>query len=354
MIKETVVYIDEAIVRANIRNMKEKARKHQKLLRPHFKTHQSAEIGQWFWDEGIKSCAVSSFKMADYFATAGWSDIMIAFPLNPALLDEYACLAQKISLQLFLSDENSLQALSKLKQPVEVFIELDTGYKRSGIDVNKTELLKQLIHRIKAETPHTFRGFAVHAGETYQAHSEKEILDISVYNQKVFSKLKQEFSALIISYGDTPSIMLSDSFEEIDELRPGNFVFFDYMQYQLGSCSLDDVGMHVDCPLVAVYPDDHRAVIHGGAVHLSKEAATVQGKPFYGLAIITDEHGCRKNIGYLESLSQEHGIVRFNEMANINLKPGESVRIIPVHSCLVADIAEHYTEVSSGRIISKF
>ena len=40
-------------------------------------------------------------------------------------------------------------------------------------------------------------------------------------------------------------------------------------------------------------------------------------------------------IGYIKSLSQEHGIVKLEK--KIDLKIGDILNIIPVHSCLAVD-----------------
>ncbi len=79
-----------------------KARRHNVTLRPHFKTHQSAEIGSWFRDFGINSIAVSSVEMANYFAKNGWDDITIAFPVNILETDKINKLAGNISLNLLV------------------------------------------------------------------------------------------------------------------------------------------------------------------------------------------------------------------------------------------------------------
>ena len=42
------VIIDKSIALRNIKRMAEKAKKNNLLLRPHFKTHQSIEVGEWF------------------------------------------------------------------------------------------------------------------------------------------------------------------------------------------------------------------------------------------------------------------------------------------------------------------
>ena len=81
-IKRPTLLVDEAICRENIRWMAEKAARLGVNFRPHFKTHQSKQMGRWFREEGIKSITVSSVSMAKYFNEDGWDDITIAFPLN--------------------------------------------------------------------------------------------------------------------------------------------------------------------------------------------------------------------------------------------------------------------------------
>ncbi|RLD73544.1 MAG: alanine racemase, partial [Bacteroidetes bacterium] len=80
-IQTPTLILNKALVLENIQFMAEKARKHHLSFRPHFKTHQSAEIGNWFKDAGVDKITVSSVSMAEYFAKHGWKDITIAFPL---------------------------------------------------------------------------------------------------------------------------------------------------------------------------------------------------------------------------------------------------------------------------------
>ena len=354
MLKEPIVNIDENIVRQNIRAMVAKAYKHNLHLRPHFKTHQSAEIGRWFQQENIFSCAVSSFKMAQYFARNGWQDIMIAFPVIPGLWEEYNKMAKNINLHLFLSDSYAFEVFKKIENPLQLIIELDTGNKRSGIDIHDSDLIESLVRKIQNDSIHTFSGFAVHAGETYKTKSIKEIQNIYAYNHNIFQALKQKFPEAIISFGDTPSIANVDFFDSIDELRPGNFVFFDWMQRELGSCCADEIAMNVECPVVASYDGGERIVIHGGAVHLSKESILDgSGKKIYGVVAGTGKDGLKEPVGYVESLSQEHGIVKIPREQDRNFSVGDTISIWPVHSCLVADIAQSYREINSGRNIQK-
>ena len=74
--------VNKEICLRNIEKMAMLAKQHRMKFRPHFKTHQSAKIGEWFKLFGVEAITVSSVKMAEYFANNGWKDITIAFPVN--------------------------------------------------------------------------------------------------------------------------------------------------------------------------------------------------------------------------------------------------------------------------------
>ena len=77
--------------------MLKKAESHKLIFRPHFKTHQSLEIGKWFKELGTNKITVSSLKMAEYFSCQ-WKDITVAFPLNILEMHTVNELAKKITL----------------------------------------------------------------------------------------------------------------------------------------------------------------------------------------------------------------------------------------------------------------
>ena len=60
MITTPTLILDEEKCKANIKRMVDKANQNNIVLRPHFKTHQSLEIGRWFKDIGINKITASS------------------------------------------------------------------------------------------------------------------------------------------------------------------------------------------------------------------------------------------------------------------------------------------------------
>ena len=141
MIKTPTLIVDEQKCRSNIKRMYNKAVGHQMELRPHFKTHQSLEIGRWFRDFGVKKITVSSVSMATYFSDE-WDDILIAFPTNINEIETINKLAARILLHLSVENTESVIFLKKhLNFHVNIQIQIDVGYHRTGVLYNNIELI---------------------------------------------------------------------------------------------------------------------------------------------------------------------------------------------------------------------
>jgi D-serine deaminase-like pyridoxal phosphate-dependent protein len=345
--------IDEAKCRINIRRMADKASASGVIFRPHFKTHQSPEVAGWFRDIGIDKITVSSVGMALQFADGGWNDITVAFPVNLRELSLCNILAEKIKLNLLVDSLKAARAISeKIHHRCSVFIEVDCGYGRSGIHYENIENIRLIVRELSASSMLEFKGFLSHFGNTYHAESKAEIEYIYHNSVQHLKQLKERFiqnhPGIIISIGDTPSCSLVEDLSDADEIRPGNFVFYDLMQNMLGASSFADIAVSVACPVCGIYPERNEILIYGGAVHLSKEYLEEDGK-FYGLVVMYTEEGWSPPLpdARLVSISQEHGIIKANSQLLASLKLGDMIGILPVHSCLTANLLKENTIVIS-------
>ena len=137
-ITRPTVLIDQKKVLRNIDQMLSKAKASGSAFRPHFKTHQSGEVGDWFRQRGVNTITVSSVAMASYFADHGWNDITIAIPVNPLEIDEINRLSQKIILTLLVDRLEAVGFLeSALTGQVNTMIKIDVGYGRAGVFYQK-------------------------------------------------------------------------------------------------------------------------------------------------------------------------------------------------------------------------
>lgn len=351
IITHPTLILDKEKCCSNIRWMLDKATQHNVKFRPHFKTHQSIVVGEWFREAGVKSITVSSMRMAEYFGLmGGWEDITVAVSYNILDIERTRHVASQVRLNLVVESPDTVVFLKKnLKCDAGIFIKIDAGYHRTGILHTDTAKIDAVANEICNASNLEFKGFLAHSGHTYQAKSKEEILTIHNESKQILSALKDRyrssFGTLENSIGDTPGCSVADNFGGIDEIRPGNFVFYDVMQHYLGSCSVDRIALVLACPVIARHQERNELVIYGGAVHLSKEFVfNSDGEKIFGLVTLISHNGWSEPVAgaYIKSVSQEHGIIKAPSEFINTINAGDVVGILPVHSCLTANLMKGY------------
>ena len=342
-IEKPTLIINKDIVLSNIKTALQLSKKLSISLRPHCKTHQSLEVGKWFKKLGVNTITVSSVDMAKYFSNQ-WNDITIAFPFNILEIKKVNILLKKCKINLLVDSIETIEFLeNNLEHEIQVYVKIDLGYKRAGISFKDVKKIKLTIDKIKKSKMLSFSGFLSHFGNTYNSKNKIDIL--KTYNNSInnLETLKSNFNQKInVTIGDTPSLSILDKVPDyVNEIRPGNFIFYDLYQNKIGSCSLRNVAMRMICPIVSVYPKDKKILIYGGSVHFSKDFIIEKGDKCYGYVYYgNDFWKTSKKVGYIKSLSQEHGIVKIEKKDNY--KVGDLLSIIPIHSCLTADKMGEY------------
>jgi D-serine deaminase-like pyridoxal phosphate-dependent protein len=351
-ISKPTLIVSEKICRQNIQKMVEKAKCSGADFRPHFKTHQSADVGKWFREEGVSKITVSSVEMATYFSENGWDDITIAFPYNPLESNTINDLAKRVRLNVLIESEESLHHLNEnVSEELGYFIKIDIGTGRTGITPENFEVLSKL----KSKNPeHKLKGVLGHAGHSYKKLNKVEAQSIYANGVALLQKAKKELGdeTLIISYGDTPTCSLLEKFEEVDELRPGNFAFYDSIQAYYGSCSTENIAVCMACPVVAKHVDRNEIVIYGGGVHFSKDRIDNSDSPFGTVVTLTSSGWETCTSARFTRMSQEHGILSGSDEFVASIKIGDIIGILPVHSCLAADLQGSFLSLE-GQKLSK-
>lgn len=357
-IKRPTLLLDENQARKNLLKMVEKAKHQSVRFRPHFKTHQSLEIGEWFKDAGVECATVSSFSMAKYFSRGGWRDITIAFPINLREIDNVCKLAKEVDLGVLVESTESATILDNtLDSEINVWIKVDTGLHRTGLHWNDHSRILDLVKHITKSRRLKLVGVLTHAGQTYDAKTPQEIRNLySESNLRMINVRdyldSEGYPGLHISVGDTPGCWLSDDLGNVDEIRPGNFLFFDAMMEDFGVCQREDIAVTVACPVVSKHEDRLEVVVYGGGIHLSKEAIHTPTGPVYGYLCKPESDGFDylPKMNYVSAISQEHGIVKLEKDEFDKTYTGDILFIQPVHSCLAVDLLGDYLTLD-GRII---
>ena len=324
-------------------------------LRPHVKTHKIPAIARLQvlgHDAGV---TVSTLAEARAFTEAGFDDLCWALPLPPARADEALDLAGQVSLCLLVDHPRTAglleQAAAQAGRKVRVRLELDCGYGRTGVrasDPGSLALARQL-----RDSPNLdFEGLLTHAGQAYGARDIGQIGQIAALETRAAVGFSQALRASwievrVVSTGSTPTCRRGRDFQGVTEVRPGNYALFDLHQAAIGSCEVDEIALEVLASVIGVYED--RVVLDAGALALSKDAgASHAGLRGYGMVLDLQR---RELPLELVSLSQEHGIAQGDPG---DLQPGDRVRILPNHSCLVTALHPVVWGVREGRVVESW
>jgi len=348
--------VDRTIVQRNCARMRDKARASGVVFRPHVKTHKSVEIGRLQHGGATGPITVSTLAEAEVFADDGFRDITYAVPIAPTRqkLARAAELASRIErLGVLVDSELALRALEEFDFTFDVFLKVDCGYHRAGVDPASPDSVR-LARALATSERVRFQGLLTHAGHSYNARDSEEIRRIAAEESGSLTRFRALLAAEGLgearrSIGSTPTLAVVDRFSECDEVRPGNYVFFDAFQSTIGSCTLDDVAVSVLTTVVGSYPDRGSMIVDAGALALSKDLGPSHVKPDFGYGLVCDLD-LKPLPMHITALSQEHGKIA----AQATVPVGTRLRILPNHSCLTAAMYDAYHVLDRGRVVDQW
>jgi D-serine deaminase-like pyridoxal phosphate-dependent protein len=335
----------------NIANMAEKCHRLDVALRPHVKTHKSPRIARMQAERGANGITVATLYEAKRFAEEGFTDITWAFPIPLSRVREAVELSRKTTLRLLADSTEAIAALEQTREPLRVLLKIDCGYHRAGVDPASSEALDLAIHIAKSDTL-SFGGILTHSGQAYDAHGAKELARVAEHERKVMTtfagRLRAESIAVpAVSVGSTPAMSAVENLEGIDEARPGNYVFYDGMQTEIGSCAIADCALTVLTSVVSRGAE--HSILDAGALALSKDVDhSSASRPTFGCGFLDYGAGTLDPNLNVFSLSQEHGWLSGSHPV------GSRIRLLPRHSCLTASQFDAYTVVRGTEVVDRW
>jgi D-serine deaminase-like pyridoxal phosphate-dependent protein len=344
--------VDRSIVDRNCSRMRDKARASGVAFRPHAKTHKTVEIARLQHGGALGPITVSTMAEAEFYADAGFRDITYAVPIAPEKLPRAAALQRRLErLNILLDSFDALRAVEASDTVFDAFLKVDCGYHRAGVDPNDPDSVRLAMAMASSPAIH-FQGLLTHAGHSYNARTVDEIRRVAAEEAASLTRFRALLDGLgdtTRSVGSTPTLSVVEQFTDCDEVRPGNYVFFDAFQATIGSCRFEDVAVSVLATVVGSYPERHQAVIDAGALALSKDAGPDHIDPQFGYGMVCDLD-LRPLGARLVALSQEHGKLSTRE----HLPVGTRVRVVPNHSCLTAAMYDRYHVLEAGRVVGEW
>lgn len=355
--------LDRATLVRNCDRMREKAlRSNGVSFRPHVKTHKVPEIGRLQHGGTAGPITVSTLAEAETFASDGFDDITYAVPIAPDKLERVRALMRRIRrLNILVDHEEALDALESSgsgEAPYDVFLKVDCGYHRAGVDPRADSSLA-LAKRLASSKSVRFHGLLTHAGHSYNATSVDQILEIADDEREAVRGLaaraaQEGIAPLVRSIGSTPTASLAESFEGVDEVRPGNYVFYDAFQATIGSCSVRDCAVSVLASVIGIYREENRLMLDAGALALSKDTGPSHLNPRFGYGLVCDLDLQPLPLR-IDALSQEHGKVSVAGQFDFGrIAIGSKLRIIPNHSCLTAAMFDRYFVIEGSTLVDQW
>lgn len=205
-----------------------------KRLRPHVKTHKSAEVTGMMLAAGIKKFKCATIAEAEMLATAGAPDVLLAYqPLGPKA-NRLAELKKKFPSTTFaalIDNPEVAKHISKVfaasNQILPAYIDLNVGMNRTGIVPQKALALYEAVTTLKGIEIvglHAYDGhirdvdFAERTGK-----SDEAFASVIALRDNIESKFNRR---LTIVAGGTPTYSVHSKRQEV-ECSPGTFIYWD-------------------------------------------------------------------------------------------------------------------------------
>jgi D-serine deaminase-like pyridoxal phosphate-dependent protein len=332
-------------------------------LRPHLKTAKSTDVARIAANGEQGPITVSTLAEAEYFAAAGWRDILYSTAIAPAKLARVHHIQREHGARLLLvvDDREAATAMGEaaamLGARFGVLIEVDCGEHRSGTEPASEELVA-IAAEIDACSPQLeLMGVMTHAGHSYAFDDPapiRALAEVERHAAVASAELLRArgYTCPIVSVGSTPTVVFAEQLRGVTEVRAGIYLFCDLAQLSRGVCAQEDIAVSV---LATVIGHQHRGsspslILDAGALALSKDVGANRFMPNAGYGLVCDA----TTLEPLETLTvvtvhQEHGGVPVPDESWFERLPiGSVVRILPNHACLTCAAYISYDVLRGG------
>ncbi len=299
-------------------------------FRPHIKTHKTPEIARMQLAAGAVGIACQKVSEAEVFADAGFTDIQIPYNIvGPQKTARLMALATRCRVSVSADDAAVIAGLAEAAETagvrLDVLVDLRTDLERTGaLPGNVVALAKQ----IAAAPALRFAGLLIYPSHPANRPALLEALDLLA---------RAGLQVEAVSGGGTVAAMTAHAVPELTELRVGTYIFNDWNHVQQGAAAPEDCAMHVLATVVS-HAVPGRMILDCG----SKTLAADQ---------VNGEHGhiVEYPQARIYKLSEEHAHV---DISACERQPriGERVHVIPVHTCVVSNLAERLYGVRGDQV----
>ncbi|MDV3458733.1 DSD1 family PLP-dependent enzyme [Sphingomonas sp. HF-S4] len=296
--------LDRAALDRNIAAMAAFAEAQGVELRPHAKTHKSAEIARRQIDAGAVGICCAKLGEAEALAEGGVADIHLTSPVvAPGAIARLAALHARIALSVVVDHPGNARALGAI-DGLTVFIDVDPGSHRTG--VTSPEAAVDLAEAIAATGSLRLGGVQYYCGSHQHiaglAERRAAIEERTDYLRTVLDALRSAgFLIPIVTGGGTGTFAIDAALGVFTELQVGSYIFLDreYRDCELAGPRFEPA-LFVDATVVSANTPG-MVTIDAGLKAFATDAgvpAVLDGAPLDSRYAFTgDEHGALNGAG---------------------------------------------------------
>lgn len=342
------VVVDYDVMLANIQMVHGYARRYRIDIKPHVKAHKCLDIAKIQMEEGAAGLTASKVDEAAVFFNGTCKSFTIAYPLvefNKIQRILSSTRQFDLDMSLMVDSEEGYHAIAtmceRLNVKVKIFLKIDVGLKRCGLSPDDPKI-HQLSKKISEHNLLEFSGLISHAGHVYRSKDIQEVINIAQNELKILFRIRKlllDYNIEIrkISIGATPSLLAGIDLQGISEIRPGNYVFMDRLNWKIGLIAPEQIALTVIATIVS--KNKSHFIIDSGSKVLSSDTGVHGSKILdgYGLAYPAEKFLEEEYKMKIIALSEEHGFIA---RSNFDLPICSKIRIIPNHACPVVNLTD--------------
>ena len=305
-------------------------------VRPHAKMHKSPEVAKRQLARGAVGVCCQKVSEAEAMVEGGVTDVLVSNEVVGAQkIRRLAALTKRAHIGVCVDDASNLRALEESGAKLDVYIELEVGMRRCGIEPGEQAV--QLAKQVTGTKHLRFAGLQAYHGRAQHMRTMEErqaaIEGAAQHVAEMKRLLKKAGIECPIVTGAGSGTYMLEVEAGWDEIQVGSYAFMDVdyaKNEQAAPMPRFRHALFVLATVMSRAPD--RAVVDAGLKASSVDSGlpTVWQRP--GLAYV--------------GASDEHGKLEGNDLPRL----GEKLLLVPGHCDPTVNLYDWYVAVRAGRV----
>jgi 3-hydroxy-D-aspartate aldolase len=331
--------IDLDRLERNIAKMADHAKRHGISLRPHAKTHKSADIAKLQIAAGALGVCCAKLGEAEALAERGIGSILIT---SPVVTERGIARLMALNARMpdLMATTDNAEVASRIAaaaktsgKKLKVIVDIDPGMGRTGIRPGDGAVA--LVQQVADSGSLEYMGVQCYAGQVQHMESPNERRDKSLSAMREFGELRDTLAKAglaprILTGGGTGTFDIDPDAHVLTELQVGSYVFMDRQYNDVwekpGERTPFETSLFVQTTVISANRDGLATTDAG-----FKSFATDAGSPLI-------DSGAPPGANYFFFGDEQGGVIYAGE----KLKPGDSLRCVVPHCDPTVNLYDRY------------